>query len=209
MTKRTIEQIADALERRLSGTLPGVSAQLQMAPAHREALMRETKTPRNARDAAVLVAITDPEHPSLVLTERRPDLKHHPGQISFPGGRREPDEDLLATALRESEEEVGLTAADVTILGQLSSLYVPPSRYHVYPFVGIVYGSPGLAPASDEVSRIILADLDVLCDPRTRTTEVQRFGDRDVEIPFFDLGGDKIWGATAMMIAELVEALGT
>ncbi len=207
MVQRTIETIADTLERRLNGTLPGMDAQLQMAPAHRERLMREMRAPEDAREAAVLVAITASDRPSLILTERRGDLKHHPGQISFPGGRREPDEDLLTTALRESEEEVGLSATDVTILGRLSSLYVPPSHYQVYPFVGVIHGSHRLAPADDEVSRIILAELDILCDPRTRAAEVRRVGNRNVEIPFFDLGGDKIWGATAMMIAELVEAL--
>ncbi len=208
MMRRTMDQIARTLEERLNGTLPGASAQLLMAPAHRESLMRGTMRPSDVRDAAVLIAITGIHDPKLVLTERRPDLRYHPGQISFPGGRREPDEDLLTTALRESEEEVGLPGDVVRILGRLSPLYVPPSRFRVYPFVGFVEGLPPLSPAGDEVSRIILAEVEQLCDPRTRSTEVRDIGGRAVEVPYFDLDGDKIWGATAMMIAELVEVIG-
>ena len=159
------------------------------------------------REAAVLAAITGSGAPSLVLTERRADLKNHPGQISFPGGRREPEEDLLQTALRESEEEIGLSSRDVRIIGRLSPLFVPPSRFHVFPFVGVIEGVPVLKPDSDEVTSIILADIAQLCDPRSRSTETRTFEGRNVEIPYFDLDGHKIWGATAMMIAELVEIL--
>ncbi len=155
----------------------------------------------------MLIAVTDHSRPAIVLTERRSNLKHHPGQISFPGGRREPEEDLQDTALREASEEIGLSSNYVRILGALTPLYVPPSRYHVYPFVGVVSHAASLAPSDDEVSQIILADVDQLCDPATRSTEIRTLRGQSVDIPFFDLDGHKIWGATAMMIAELVEAL--
>ena len=207
MPQWNIDQIADKLSFRLAGSLPGLQAQLGMAPAHREELLREFAPTDGTREAAVLVAVTGHSRPAIVLTERRSNLKHHPGQISFPGGRREPEEDLQDTALREASEEIGLSSQYVQILGALTPLYIPPSRYHVYPFVGVVSHAASLAPSDDEVSQIILADVDQLCNPATRSTEVRTLRGQTVDIPFFDLDGHKIWGATAMMIAELVEAL--
>ncbi|MGD2078139.1 MAG: CoA pyrophosphatase, partial [Chloroflexota bacterium] len=95
------------------------------------------------RQGAVLVALYDKDGQThLVLTRRRDDLNDHAGQISFPGGRREDGETLQATALREAQEEIGLQPADMTILGQLSLLYIPPTDYEVHPFVAWHHGQP-------------------------------------------------------------------
>lgn len=207
MPEISIDLLAQSLRERLRRPLPGADAQLGMAPAHRRELVNKIPQGKGTREAAVLMAIVNLEGPRIVLTQRRPNLKHHPGQISFPGGRREPDEELVDTALRESEEEIGLDRSMVSVLGQLSPLYVPPSRFLVHPFVGIVEGAPPLSPADDEVSRIILANLDQLCDYESRRTEKRTIRGCEVEVPYFSLDGEKIWGATAMMIAELTEAL--
>ncbi len=207
MPEISIDLLAQSLRERLRRPLPGADAQLGMAPAHRRELVNKIPQGKGTREAAVLMAIVNLEGPRIVLTQRRPNLKHHPGQISFPGGRREPDEELVDTALRESEEEIGLDRSMVSVLGQLSPLYVPPSRFLVHPFVGIVEGAPPLSPADDEVSRIILANLDQLCDYESRRTEKRTIRGCEVEVPYFSLDGEKIWGATAMMIAELAEAL--
>lgn len=207
MPEISIDLLAQSLRERLRRPLPGADAQLGMAPAHRRELVNKIPQGKGTREAAVLMAIVNLEGPRIVLTQRRPNLKHHPGQISFPGGRREPDEELVDTALRESEEEIGLDRSMVSVLGQLSPLYVPPSRFLVHPFVGIVEGAPPLSPADDEVSRIILADLDQLCDNESRRTEKRTIRGCEVDVPYFSLDGEKIWGATAMMIAELAEAL--
>ena len=167
----------------------------------------------NARPAAVLVVLegdNEPRNgPNVVLTERRDDLPSHPGQISFPGGRQEPEELLLETALREASEEIGLARTDVQILGQLSPLFVPPSNYLVYPFVAFSMEPLTLAPADGEVRSIIRAPLSALLDPANRRTEDRERYGKTVRIPLFDIAGSKVWGATAMMLAELIDLIET
>lgn len=206
MTVTTSESLAADLRRMLGEPLPGLQAQLRMAPSHRSQLLAE-RDDGSAREAAVLVLLENSADVSIILTERRHDLDSHPGQISFPGGRREPQETLLDTALREAAEEVSLESHSVEILGELTPLHVPPSNYVVHPFVGFAGRKLDLAPADNEVSLIIRASLAGLMDPQnSRTEERERYG-AIVNIPYFNVGGHKVWGATAMMLAELIELL--
>ncbi len=206
MPQNTFDNLAGELRRMLARPLPGLPAQLRMAPSHRPTLLAE-KDDGSAREAAVLVILETSQDPSVILTERRHDLESHPGQISFPGGRREPEETLLDAALREATEEVNLRPDTVNVLGELTPLYVPPSNYLVHPFVAVAEGALDLRPANSEVSLIIRASLEELLDARNiRTEERERYG-TTVNIPYFEIGGHKVWGATAMMLAELVELL--
>lgn len=147
----------------------------------------------------------------LVLTKRREDLHSHAGQISFPGGSQEESETLLTTALRETEEEVGVPTTAVRSLGQLSTIYIPPSGFLVHPFVGWYQngGSPQFTPSTDEVAQIIEVPLITLLDPKTAVAEPWDFKGHKVMVPYFDVQGHKVWGATAIMLSEFVERLRT
>ncbi len=192
--------------------LPGPAAQQTMAMRYRatpDLLSVEGKDCREAAVLALLVPLADgekggPSRPGVVLTQRHDDLPDHAGQIAFPGGRREPGETYVATALREAYEEVGLDAATVDVLGALTPLYIPPSNFCVHPFVGVVDGPPPLRPTDAEVRALLRVPLATLLAPATRRVEPWALGGRTVDVPFYDVDGHAVWGATAMMLAELL-----
>ena len=193
------------LRRRLEGPLPGTAAQLTMAPIYRQDPSMATIEGKPCREAGVLVLFFPKDGvPTVLLTVRRADLKAHPGQVSFPGGRREPDETLRETALREAHEEVGLHPDDVDVLGTLTPLYIPPSNFCVHPYVAMTPTAPALHPQDDEVEAVLCASLPHLLDPQTRRREPWMLHGREVEVPFLDIEDHKVWGATAMMLAELL-----
>lgn len=196
------------LRRRLSDALPGSDAQMRLAPLHSDTVERLAVQGRDCREAAVLALLTPVAGEAyLLMTVRRADLAQHAGQVSFPGGRREPGEDLLDTALRETHEEVGLAPHEIDVLGALTPLYVPPSNFCVYPFVGTTRDEPVLRPKDDEVERIVHVPLTAFQDAASlRRDEWIVRGER-VLVPYFDVEGLTVWGATAMMLAELLALL--
>ncbi len=208
MKSLSFDEVVDALRVRLAdGALPGLAAQVAMAPAHREELLKLDHG-RPCREAGVLALLFPVERePTLLLTVRRDDLPDHPGQISFPGGRREPGEDLLATALRETHEEVGLPPDKVDILGALTPLYIPPTNYCVSPFVGALAYEPDLRPTDAEVASILRVPLACLLDPATQKCEEWLVRGQRVMIPFYAVEHFSVWGATAMMLAEMLSLL--
>jgi 8-oxo-dGTP pyrophosphatase MutT (NUDIX family) len=145
----------------------------------------------------------------LVLTRRREDLNSHAGQMSFPGGQREAQETLVTTALRETEEEIGVPAHTLQVIGRLTPLYIPPSDFEVHPFVARTgNGSqPQFTPNPGEVAEIVEVPLQVLLDPASRDEQLWNIRGHSISVPFYTLGRHKVWGATAMMISELVERL--
>lgn len=195
----------DRLRERLTGPLPGASAQLTMAPATRTTPSATAVDGKNCREAGVLALFFPQDDvPTLVLTVRRDHLTDHAGQIAFPGGRREAGETLRQTALREAHEEVDLPPDRVDVLGALTPLYIPPSNFCVHPFVSAVLYAPDLRPTDAEVGAILRVPLLHLLAPSTVTYETWTLHGRRVEVPFFDVDGHKVWGATAMMLAELL-----
>ncbi len=199
---------ADAVAARLGQPLPGHAAHLAMAPSHRldRALLSvERKT---CREAAVL-ALFYPHagEPTLVLTARPPSMRDHAGQVAFPGGRREPGETFEQTALREAREEIALDPSNVRLLGALTPLYIPPSRFCVYPFVGVCAAPPVLQPMEAEVACVLHVPLSHLLDPGRRGTGRWQVRGEASEVPFYDVEGYEVWGATAMMLAELMEVV--
>jgi 8-oxo-dGTP pyrophosphatase MutT (NUDIX family) len=161
-----------------------------------------------ATDAAVLIPIFGhPEQPGLVFTERRSDLRRHPGEISFPGGRQDdPAEDLITTALREAEEEIGLDPGAVEVIGALPPVGTFATGYKVHPFVGLIPEGLSFRPSPNEVAAILLFQLDEL----RAGFAMRRLVRRGVPIrtPTYVVGEHLIWGATARILRELLERLG-
>lgn len=180
-----------------------------MSPVTR-ALNRPPQLGGEARLGAIMMLLFAEQGTlHLVLTRRRPDLAAHPGQISFPGGRHEPPETMAQTALRETEEEIGMPAQEIEILGGLTPIYIPPSDYQVYPFVGRAGRGerPLLIPQPSEVAEIIETPLDSLLQPGVRVEEWWDLGGQRLLVPYFAVGKHKVWGATAIMLSEFVERL--
>ena len=203
----TFDDVLDHLRRRLDGPLPGRAAQYRMAPVFRrddELARVEGKPCREAAVLALLHPLQEDDAPALVLTVRPPDMAHHAGQIAFPGGRREPGESLVDTALREAAEEVALDPRRVELLAPLTPLYIPPSNFCVYPFLGAVPDFPELHPADAEVAQILHTPLPQLLHPETRREEPWTLRGERVVVPFYAIDGHKVWGATAMMLAEML-----
>jgi len=158
-------------------------------------------------DAAVLVPLFEgPRGPTCVFTERRHDLRTHPGEISFPGGRRDPGEELVATALREAEEEIGLEPGEVTVVGALAPATSFVTRYRIYPFVARIERPDAWRPSPTEVAEVLEFPLDELVANYRR----ERLWSKRVPIrtPTFRVDGHLVWGATALLTEQLLRRIG-
>jgi 8-oxo-dGTP pyrophosphatase MutT (NUDIX family) len=200
----TIARLREALR----GPLPGLAAQMGMAPIPRPGTERILDPSLDCRRAGVLVLFYPCDAAlCLVLTRRTDEVDSHRGQISFPGGSTDPGEDAAATALREAHEELGVDPARVEVLGQLSPLYIPPSGFCVYPVVAYAAERPEFVPNAAEVAEVLEVSLAHLLDPATRGEEIWPIRGADVRVPFYRVGHHKVWGATAMMLCELLALL--
>jgi len=188
------------------------------SPVDIETGERRPRTPppgAASRRAAVLVPVLmEPDGTRLVYTVRKGHLQDHAGQISFPGGGFESgDGTLLATALREAEEEIDLSPDFVEVIGELEEMYIPPSNFRVSPFVGLLTPEADMVLAPDEVEEIFTVSLEHLMEPDTLRNVIWRRDGRAYEVPIFAVEPDngprrEIWGATAAMTAVLLARLG-
>ena len=204
---RQLEPFLQGIRHDLAQPLPGPSAQFGMAPRPRQDNEQDDPPRLDARLSAVLVLFYPVDgilHLPLIL---RPTYRGvHSGQVSLPGGGREEiDGDLVDTALRETYEEVGVPPTNVSILGQLSPLYIAASNHIVYPSVGWIGYRPEFRTDPLEVAMLIEAPLPALQNPENRHTEVWQLRGRTALVPFFKIHDQIIWGATAMMLSELLE----
>ena len=209
----TLSLNIERIRRALSAPLPGLPAQLRMAPPDRPGIV-PTTLEREPRQAAVLVLLY-PKHGELhfVLTRRAERLGNHSGQISLPGGRADSvDANLIATALRETREELGIALehAQVEVLGELSELYVPPSNFVIHPVVAHTLAAPTFVPNADEVAEVIEVSAAVLLDPTIRGTSPRTLvsqGGKIIMTPHYLINGHIVWGATAMVLSEFEAVL--
>ena len=208
MPMKLIQKIKEALAQ----PLPGRNVQLKMAHANRHIAQA---TPEDARVACVLALLypKDKEwHTVLILRRSNNENDRHKGQVSFPGGQLEDsDPSLEAGALREAEEEVGVLADQVEILGRLTELYIPVSNFLVHPFVGYTTSLPDFKPQLSEVKEILEIPLAKLTDPNTVSQTDIKIGKNITlkRVPFFNLNNKVVWGATAMMLNEFLEVVRT
>lgn len=195
------------LEEALKQELPGRTAHESMLPKGRS-LLPDHK-PNTIKQSAVLLLVFEKEGElHLCLTKRTANMKHHPGQISFPGGRCEPEELVASeTALRETEEEIGIAKTSVQLLGKLSELYVSASNYNIHPYLGWYNGEPRFKPHCREVAEIILLPFSVLFDEKSIQKHHVQTSIGELQVPCYFFEEHVIWGATAMIIAELASLL--
>jgi len=188
--------------------LLGLEAQARMAPPYRRDQIAIMLNPPACKQAGVLVLLYPLEGQLCFPLTQRPDsVEYHKGQISLPGGSQENGESLCQTALREAQEEVGVDATAVEVIGQLSRLYVPPSNFCIQPFVGYVAERPDFRIEAVEVAELIEAPLEALLDPVTVHVEDWELRGEVWPIPFYQFGPHKVWGATAMILSEFVAML--
>jgi 8-oxo-dGTP pyrophosphatase MutT (NUDIX family) len=202
-----LREVLERLGSRI-GPLPGLEAQVRMAPMPRHG-WKPGFEPGDARPAAGLILLYPVnDEATVLLTKRSAALPQHSGQVSLPGGAVDPGESIETAALREAFEEVGLNPAAVRVLGLLTPLPIPVSGFVLHPVIGTTEARPPIYPASAEVDRLIEIPLAHLVDPgRHRRTMRTRDG-IEFDMPFFDVGGEQVWGATAMVLAEFVALLG-
>ena len=198
-----IENLAIKLNR----PLPGAEAQGKMAPKNRNYLnINHNSLPQQS---AVMLLLYPKNEELYIAYFKRPEYNGpHSGQIAFPGGKAEPfDSSLQETAIRETEEEFGISRQKIDILGSLTKLYIPISNLEVTPFVGYILEPPEFIPNKKEVSYIIEIPIKKLTNNSFKTTKTKHRHNLDIETPMYIFGNEEIWGATAMITSEFEEII--
>ncbi len=194
--------------------LPGEAAHMKMAPIERlEDLKAKAYKDNSARRAAVLVLFYPNENleTHLILILRKTYKGVHSAQVGFPGGKPEPeDTSMQDTALRETEEEVGVPRQAIQVLRELTEIYIPPSKFFVQPFLGYTEKMPEFIPQEEEVEALIEVPLTHFMDEAVMITKTLTTSYAiDIKVPAYELNGHVVWGATAMMLSEVREILKT
>ncbi len=203
-----MDQFVFNLREQLQNPLPGRDAQLKMSHKVRKYYH---SAPEDAKVACVLALFyprADTSYMPLIVRDSSNPNDRHGGQIGFPGGKQEEgDKSLEEVALREAEEEIGIVANDVQILGRLTELYIPVSNFVVHPFVGYINYLPKFRPQESEVQSIIEVPFSHFSTPEIVRTKDLKVGQNITlkRVPYFDIHGKVVWGATAMMLNELLE----
>jgi 8-oxo-dGTP pyrophosphatase MutT (NUDIX family) len=203
-TPENIEIFLENLALDLKSVLPGRSAQYKMAPE-----LRLENYHGQYRNAAVMILLFTRNASWYTVLMRRPEYKGtHSNQISLPGGKfEESDADLEETALREVREEIGIDGKRIRLLGNLSRLHIPVSGIEVLPFVGFYPEAPDFQPDPSEVAYLVEVPLKDLLNPRNSREKFRTLMCKLVRVPYFKIGEEHIWGATAMILSEFLEVI--
>lgn len=196
------------LKYRLSEPLLGYEAQKILEPITRKRFLEELIHADPPKESAVMILLFPEKADLNVVFIQRVEYKGvHGGQVSFPGGKfEELDCSLLATSLRETEEEIGISAKQIEVLGLLTPLYIPPSNFNVHPYVGLVDCKPKFNQDDNEVKSVFTVPLKVLLEPETvQMKPIKIHTGEEVLVPCFFVQEKVIWGATAMILNEFVE----
>lgn len=192
-----IEKLTQALRK----PLPGKNIQRSM--------MIQTKTPlkkidqkKSVPSAVLLLLFPQKNDWFFFLTKRTDKVEHHKGQISLPGGVVEYNETFEKTALRETYEEIGVPSDEINLVGALSSFYIPISGFEIFPFVGWIKHKPKTTIQEDEVQELLSVSLKDLLSDKSIRTKTSKLRGSSVDIPYFHLCNEMVWGATSMILAE-------
>jgi 8-oxo-dGTP pyrophosphatase MutT (NUDIX family) len=202
------EEFFKSLEQLLKKELPGAEAHQKLAPLNRDLRNNlNNKTP-GFKQGSVLILLYPANGEIFLPLMQRPNYQGiHSGQISFPGGKKEEiDSDLIATALRETMEEIGVLEKDVKVVGTLTELYIPASNFKVLPVVGYVTKQPNFIPDQYEVVKIIETSVSELLDEGIiKTRMIKTSLGLEIKAPYYDVQGHIVWGATAMILSEFLD----
>jgi 8-oxo-dGTP pyrophosphatase MutT (NUDIX family) len=198
----------DKLKLSFQKPLPGQIAHAKMSSETRLKLKMPLPNERT-RESAVLILFYPYKNQIFIPLILRPPYDGvHGGQMAFPGGRVEKeDENLTRTALREAQEEIGVRLTDIKIIGQLTKLYIPPSNFYVQPVVGYMDSKPDFYPDAREVDKVFEVTLEEINNPQIVGRKMLNVKGIEVETPFYGIQNNTVWGATAMMISELLDVL--
>lgn len=201
MQKAFVQYLTEAL----TGELPGAKAHQKLIPPGRE--LKPPTDGEKAITSGVLVLLFPEEGRLYTCMIKRPvSMKHHPGQIGFPGGKvEENDSSPQMAAIREASEEIGLSPDSYTVIGKLSNLYIQVSNFIIHPYVAWADKKPELKINESEVEKIILFPVqDFMENEKLEETEISTFSGI-LKVPYYPFDGEIIWGATAMILSELFE----
>ncbi len=199
-----IDIIIENIKREIQAELPGFKAQKKMSPSNRHHSLKQHDE-KEAIDSSVLILLYEKNNQLYIpFIQRTSGNIKHSGQISFPGGKCEPtDTDYHATALRETYEELGIDSNQITIIGDLTKLYIPVSNFMVYPVLAYTKTAPTFQPNMAEVASVIEMPVAQLLDQNNIGEFSFTANGFFITAPYFDAKGHKIWGATAMILSEL------
>jgi 8-oxo-dGTP pyrophosphatase MutT (NUDIX family) len=193
------------IKKALAGNLRGILSHQKMMPPNRKLRAADSDKKRLKPSSVLLLLFVENDELFVCLIKRPVTMKHHAGQVALPGGRHEPGETPLETALRETWEEIGITAGKIEILGSLSELFVDVSGFLIHPFVGWLSEKPTFKINPAEVEKTLLFPLLKFKDELDET-ELETISGK-LKVPCFHFEGEIIWGATAMILAEFYDAV--
>ncbi len=200
-----LDALTDFLRKRLTEPLPGLAATQQMSARLANGGRVRMDHEKPPKQGSVMILLYPDEQTVRFPLIQRPEYPGvHSGQMALPGGKKEPGEDDIQAALRETQEEVGIHAAEIEVIGSLSSFYVFASNFQILPVVGRLHRKPLFIPQEEEVAEVVAADVRHLLDDRyLKEKDITVGGGFELRAPYFDLEGKVVWGATAMMLNEL------
>jgi len=202
-----INQLSQELHQRLKAPLPGESAQ-HLTRVETSVKFDFSNSIETSVPAAVLILLF-PVHDDIhfFLTQRSNEVEHHKGQISLPGGAWEKGEQLHETAIRETEEEIGVSKNLIQLIGNLTPFFTPVTSFMIHPFIGWSSKKPATKIQDSEVHELFAASISDLIDAKTLMTENWTIRGYEANVPFYNFGGRKVWGATAAILSEFKSIL--
>ena len=190
------------LEITITNYLPGEESQQKMRVNYDQSIELPFSKNNSTASAVLILLYLEDNEIHFFLTKRSNELEHHKGQISLPGGTQEENEELTHTALRETQEEIGINKTSISIIGSMTPLFVPVTGFMIHPFIG--YSSNKLEPTPDpsEVEAIFSVNISDLLNETNQAIEKRNIRGYDVEVPYFKLNNYEVWGATSMILSE-------
>tara|TARA_B100001996_G_scaffold380207_1_gene367265 strand:- start:264 stop:884 length:621 start_codon:yes stop_codon:yes gene_type:complete len=196
------------LKKKLMSKLPGPTEHQSMLAKPLNKEYRFPKVSNQYTQASVLILIFPHKNIwNFFLTKRTDRLKYHKGQISLPGGTKNKGETLEETALRETEEEIGVNKLEISLIGKLTPYKIPVTPFKIFPFIGWTKAKPYTHPNTQEVQKIITVSIDSLINKKNKKNKIISMKDINVSIPYFELESEHVWGATGCILNEFRELL--